>query len=227
MSGDHFYCLDFRGEIAPANGYEREGITGYVYAAQQPGTVPIFRCYNPANGDHFCTADPSGELAPRSYTYERIGWYIFKDRNTQLANPPHKSGYRSEGITWYLHPTASPATVPLYGWYNSGLFKNFTFTGIDPTQKSTLFERHSWAYHRAGICGNLSQAEKDRVRQAYRKPIAHSVSTDPNADASAHVNGQSIAGNFTNLFLLGDDEIAQMLLHEMMHCAGYTQPEAN
>ncbi|KAJ9647322.1 hypothetical protein H2199_002309 [Coniosporium tulheliwenetii] len=235
MSGDHFYCLDFRGEIAPANGYEREGITGYVYAAQQPGTVPIFRWYNPANGDHFYTADPSGELAPQSYTYEGIGWYMFKDRNVNSVplyrwyNPNNgdhfyttdatgelapQSGYRSEGITG----------VPLYRWYNSGLFRNFTFTGIDPTQKATLFERHSWAYYRAGICGNLSQPEKDRVRQAYRKPIVHSVATDPNINASAFINGQSIAINFTNLFPLGDDEIAQTLLHEMMHCAGYTHP---
>jgi hypothetical protein len=33
---------------------------------------------------------------------------------------------------------------------------------------------------------------------------------------------QSISVNFTNLFPQGDNEIAQTLLHVMMHCAGYT-----
>jgi hypothetical protein len=75
MGHDHFYTLDFRGELAPSNRYQREGITGYVYSTQQPGTVPIFRWYNPKSGDHFYTADPNGELARSTYRYEGIGWY--------------------------------------------------------------------------------------------------------------------------------------------------------
>jgi hypothetical protein len=115
--------------------------------------------------------------------------------------------------------------VPLYRWYDSGLLSNFTFdSGITPSQKATLLERHTWAYYRAGLCSNISAEEKGRVRRAYRKPISHSVSTDPAVNASAFVGGQSLSVNFTNLFPLGDNEIAQTLLHEMMHCAGYTHP---
>ena len=245
MTGDHFYCLDFRGERAPGH-YEREGITGYVYSSQQPGTIPIFRWYNPGNGDHFYTADPAGELAPQSYNYEGVGWYMFKDRVVNSVplnrwyNPTNgdhfyttdatgelapQGGYRPEGITGYLHPAAAPNSVPLYRWYESGLLSNFTFdSGITASQRSTLLERHTWAYYRAGLCGNISVEEKGRVRQAYRKPISHSISTDPTVNASSFVGGQSLSVNFSNLFPHGDDEIAQTLLHEMMHCAGYTHP---
>jgi hypothetical protein len=47
---------------------------------------------------------------------------------------------------------------------------------------------------------------------------------DPKLNASSFVGAQSISVNFTNLFPLGDNEIAQTLLHEMMHCAGYNHP---
>lgn len=246
MPGDHFYCLDFRGELAPGN-YEREGITGYVYNSQQPGTIPIFRWYNNQNGDHFYTADPKGELAPPNYKYEGIGWYMFENRvansvplyrwynqnsgdhfyttdaNGELAP---QGGYHSEGITGYLHLAAAPKSVPLYRWYDSGLLSNFTFdSDITGAQRSTLLERHTWAYYRARLCGNLSDEEKNRVRGAYRKPIKHSVSMDSKINASSFIGGQSISVNFTNLFPLGDDEIAQTLLHEMMHYAGYSHPD--
>ncbi|PWI64379.1 hypothetical protein PCL_10517 [Purpureocillium lilacinum] len=244
MSGDHFYCLDFRGELAPGN-YEREGITGYVYNSQQPGTIPIFRWYNKRNGDHFYTADPNGELAPQSYNYEGVGWYMFKDRAVNSVplyrwyNPTNgdhfyttdaagelapQGGYHSEGITGYLHPTATPNSVPLYRWYNSGLLRNFTFdSAITADQRSTLLERHTWAYYRAGLCGNLSTEEKDRVRNVYRRPMNHKASNDPKINAM-FFQGQ-IWVNFGNLFPWGDDEIAQTLLHEMMHRAGYSHPE--
>jgi len=53
----------------------------------------------------------------------------------------------------------------------------------------------------------------------------HGIDTDPKDNASAAVGGTTLDVNFGNLFPLGDDEIAQSLIHEMMHAAGYTHPK--
>src|SRR6187551_3785231 len=98
--GEHFYCTDPRGELAPQLGYEREGITGYIFGAASPGTVPLFRWMG--NGDHFYTTDPNGELAP------------------QL-------GYVFEGTTGFIFSSQVPGTVPLFRWVQSGIMQNFTF----------------------------------------------------------------------------------------------------
>lgn len=246
MPNEHFYCLDFFGELAPQAGYEREGITGNVYAAPMAGTVPIFRWFHPGSGDHFYCTDPAGELAPQAgYTFEGIGWYMYgaaapntvplfrwyspgsgdhfytTDPNGEVAP---QVGYQAEGILGYLHPNAAAGTVPLYRWYQSGRFANFTFdSDITDAQRARLLERHTWAYFQAGTCGALTAQETADVRAAYDRAIRHSTTT-ANVNGSATVGGSRLWINFNNLFPLGDDEIAQTLLHEMMHCAGYTHP---
>lgn len=242
---DHFYTLDFAGELAPGN-YEREGITGYVYASQQPNTVAIYRWYNPTSHDHFYTADPDGELAPQNYNYEGIAWYMFNQRQVNTValyrwynsatgdhfytadasgelGPP---AYTSEGVLGYMHPHPTTHAVPIYRWWESGLLSNFTFdNNIVEAQRRKILERHTWAYYRAGICGNLSAEERDKVRAVYRQGIHHSVTTLPRVNAYVeHLNARQLFINFDNLFPQGDREIAQTLLHEMMHCAGYSHP---
>jgi len=107
-----------------------------------------------------------------------------------------------------------------------GIFERFTYgAGITNDQRFRLQNRHTFAYERIRTCGNLNATEQADLIRAYRKRIAHSVDPDPRNNASAPVNGSSIAVNFTNLFPLGDDEIAQTLIHEMMHSAGYTHPK--
>jgi len=245
MSGDHFYCVDPHGEAAPELFYEYEGITGYVFTTSQPDTIPIYRWVG--QHDHFYTADIAGELAPQNgYISEGIGWYMYPAEKPgtiplyrwfSAQNGDHfyttdstgeaapQSGYNFEKITGYLYPSQSSGTIALHRWMHSGMFQNFTFNdAINRTQRKTLLERHAFAYYRSGICGNLSAEEKRRVREAYGRPIEHNVDSNPNANASAFVGGSQIAINFTNLFPLGDREISQTLLHEMMHCAGYTHP---
>jgi hypothetical protein len=248
MGGDHFYCLDPRGELAPSGGYQREGITGYVYNSQQPNTVPIFRWWNPKTGDHFYTRDPNGELAKPHYNFEGIGWYMFptQQRDTvplyrwynqssgdhfYTTDPSGElapaSGYIAEGVTGYLYLfEGTPQTQPLFRWYQSGIFANFTFTAnITDAQKKTLLERHSWAYYRGSLCPNLTDDEKRNLAAAYRQAIRHDISTDSTVNASAQLNRPFLWINFNNLFPLGDDEVAQTLIHEMMHVAGYTHPK--
>ena len=96
--------------------------------------------------------------------------------------------------------------------------------GITREQRLRTLERHNFAYTRINACANLSSDERSDLISAYRRTITHGINTDPTANASATVNGSQIDINFGNLFPLGNREIAQSLIHEMMHCAGYTHP---
>ena len=60
------------------------------------GTVPLYRYWNPGNGDHFYTVDKAeGDNAV-------------------------KGGYKAEGITGYIYPQQNSGTVPLYRYWNQG-----------------------------------------------------------------------------------------------------------
>jgi Repeat of unknown function (DUF5648) len=200
-SGDHFYTLDPSGELAPSLGYRSEGIACYVFSSQQPNTIPLFRWFKSSNGDHFYTTDPSGELAP-------------------------SLGYRSEGIACHVFSSQQPGTLELFRWFQDGLMSNFTFdAGISFNQKLRVMQRHAFAHFRARECNSLSPQERTNLLNAYQKAINHSVSTNPNENASSTIGGSQLWINFVNLFPLGDREIAQTLIHEMMHIAGYTHPQ--
>lgn len=107
-----------------------------------------------------------------------------------------------------------------------GIFSRFTFdAAITVEQRRRLLERHSFALTRNATCESVTAEERTKLRSAYGRTIWHGVNTDPGANASAQINGSSVWVNFTNLFPAGDNEIAQSLIHEMMHCAGYRHPE--
>ncbi len=103
---------------------------------------------------------------------------------------------------------------------------NFTFdTNISAENRTRLLERHRFAFSRIQDCNNLTVNEKNALDRTYRKSINHGINTNPNANASAVINGSEILINFDVLFPQGDNEIAQTLIHEMMHCAGFRHPD--
>lgn len=105
------------------------------------------------------------------------------------------------------------------------IFTNFTFdNAITAGQRATLLERHSFALSQICGCNNLQPQERTNLLQAYRRNIWHGINTTPGVNASAIVGGNQIRVNFGVLFPQGANEIAQTLIHEMMHCAGYTHP---
>jgi hypothetical protein len=244
MPRDHFYCLDFYGEAASSLGYEREGIAGYAFKSPRNNTVPIHRYFHPGTGDHFYTQDSS---VPAGYKDEGIEWYIFKtqeagtvafnrwynrgtgdhfyttDITGELAT---QGGYVSEGNIGFLYTRQASGSQPVYRWYQTGLMSKFTFSGaITAEQKKKLYERHSWAYFRAGLTDQLTGGEQDRVRDIYKnQAIHHDITNVPNVNGSAILGGRQLWINFEVLFPQGDNEIAQTLLHEMMHCVGYAHP---
>jgi hypothetical protein len=102
---------------------------------------------------------------------------------------------------------------------------NFTFADdIATANRNRLLDRHRFAAAQIGGCGNLSQAERDALFGAYRRPIHHTTLNEPGVNASAVVGGSTLNVNFGVLFPQGEVEISQTLIHEMMHCAGFSHP---
>jgi hypothetical protein len=87
-NGDHFYTMNkAEGDNAvQTGGYTHEGIAGYLYppvpqqAPTPAGTLPLYRYYNAANGDHFYTmnkAEGDNAVQTGGYTHEGISGYLY------------------------------------------------------------------------------------------------------------------------------------------------------
>ncbi len=85
--------------------------------------------------------------------------------------------------------------------------------------------RHEAAQDSIQTCTHLTNLEKSLLRGAYRKAVHHTGTTEAGINARAEVGGDDVWVNFGVLFPQGDIEIAQTLIHEMMHIAGYTHPD--
>jgi hypothetical protein len=103
---------------------------------------------------------------------------------------------------------------------------NFTFDAdITASQRQKLIDCHTVAFGRIDACPRLNAAQKQALKGAYSRSIRHSATTKPGVNAYTYLNGSQIWVNFGVLFPQGDREISQTLIHEMMHCAGYTHPQ--
>ncbi|MDQ3924359.1 MAG: hypothetical protein M3309_10625 [Actinomycetota bacterium] len=103
---------------------------------------------------------------------------------------------------------------------------HFTFAGdISAENRDRLIDRHRFALSRISGCNNLSAEEKESLNEAYRRAIHHTTLNEAGVNASAQVGGSQLNVNFGVLFPQGDEEISQTLIHEMMHCAGFTHPD--
>jgi hypothetical protein len=127
--------------------FRSEGVTGYVFAESQPGTVPLYRWLHSADGSHFYTTTPTAPDRPNSVS-EGIAchvlantdsgaiplyhWRSIKDQLYTTASDGEKSGrlgYRPLGIACYIYRDAKPGTVPLYRFY-------------DPTRRQHFYTTH-------------------------------------------------------------------------------------
>ena len=130
-------------------------------------------------------------------------------------------GYPNNISTWGWPASFHDSWVEIGGNYS---FDNRISTG----QRATLLERQRFAFSQIPSCGavsNLSGGELDALAAAYRRPIRHGIDTRPRVNGSAFVNGNQLFVNFAVLFPQGNTEIAQTLIHETMHCAGFTHPD--
>ena len=95
-TGDHLYTTNAaeKDNAVKSYDYALEGIVGYIWSSQQPGTEPLFRLVG-ANQDHLYTTNPTE-----------------RDR---AINQYH---YKLEGVTGYIAKTALPGTEALFHAYN-------------------------------------------------------------------------------------------------------------
>jgi len=107
---DHFYTTSFSEwrRATKHDGFQPEGITGYVFRVQQPGTVPLYRLYNSQDTNHFYTTD-----AP--------------EKDYAVAN----LGYRSEGVAGWVYPNPDCGGHPLYRAWNGESVDHFYTMSID------------------------------------------------------------------------------------------------
>lgn len=157
------------------------------------------------------------------------GWFWLSNRESGKSLDIHvydiaKNGARVQ--QWDYH-NASNQQWRLGGDKNVNKFDfgEFEFTGIGSDEVAKLFERHRFAYSQISACGNLTGSEKEKLTATYKKVIKHGATTRPGINGSTTVGGDLILINFGVLFPQGDTEIAQTLIHEMMHCAGFTHPD--
>jgi hypothetical protein len=202
--------------------------------------MPNSTCAGVGNALHICTRKPDGRffhairLADGSWNGFNDGSFIANANDIAevscagVGNELHVCLRKNNGAFFHAIRLADGS----WNGFNDGSFianandlAHFIFDpDITPAQRNILLERHRFAMSRILGCGNLNQAQRTALLNAYRRSIRHSTSTTPNVNASAIVGGSQIWVNFGVLFPQGNNEIAQTLIHEMMHCAGFTHP---
>lgn len=113
-----------------------EGIAGYVFAEERPGTVPLYRWLHPADGSHYYTTRPNAPDRPRAMS-EGIACYVLDHRvpdavplyrwsngadhlytATLDGERASRLGYKHRGVACYVFHDPQPGTVPLYRFFN-------------------------------------------------------------------------------------------------------------
>jgi hypothetical protein len=89
---DHFYTTSAaERDSATAAAYESEGVAGFVFRDPEPGPVPLYRAFNPSNGDHFYTANEA-----------------------EYTNAVNNYDYLAEGTAGFLHTAPASGTIPFF-----------------------------------------------------------------------------------------------------------------
>jgi hypothetical protein len=161
----HFYTTN-SAELIPANGsgqWNFEGIlsSGYLYAQQVAGTVPLLRYYNGKTWDHFYTTDPS-------------------EGNNMVNN----HGYTQEGSPGYVSTQQVAGAVQLLRYYNLTTLLHFYTTDINEgnnaVQQLGYVQEISQAFvfSQPQICQPSQQNISPLYRYCYTGNNAHFYTTD-------------------------------------------------
>lgn len=113
-----------------------EGIAGFVFAEERPGTVPLFRWLHPVDRSHFYTIRPNTPDRPRAigegvacfvldhHVPDAVPLYRWSNGQDHLyttrvdgENAP-RLGYKYRGVTCFVFHDPLPGTVPLYRFFD-------------------------------------------------------------------------------------------------------------
>ena len=135
---DHFYTTNIN-EIGTAtagqqgnHGYTSEGAEYLFYTRQVTGTVPLYRYWRLAIGDHFYTTASS-----------EIG--------TTTPGVTGQHGYVSEGIAGYCFPVNAPGTIPLHRYWKNSVGDHFYTTNATEIGTTTLGQVGNHGYRYEGV----------------------------------------------------------------------------
>ena len=123
---DHLYKTN---NLVPPGGYgQSEGIACFVFASNQPGTVPLHRFWHRISGDHFYTTNPVAiqrlQARPDIWNDDGVACYVFPRQSPgavalrryfngvdhfYTTNPAAEnlSGYTEEGVACWVNPVPS------------------------------------------------------------------------------------------------------------------------
>jgi hypothetical protein len=130
----------------------------------QVATVPLYRYWNPGNGDHFYTTNWA-ELGGgnHGWGYEGVQCHVLQQQRSGTVplyrywNPHNgdhfyttnwaelgggKYGWGYEGVQCYVYPTQAAGTVPLYRYWNPGIGDHFYTTNWAELGGGN----HGWGY---------------------------------------------------------------------------------
>jgi hypothetical protein len=123
--------------------FKSEGISGYVFGAEQPGAVPLYRWFHPRDGSHYYTIRPNAPDRPNSVSEgiscyvsaypvaETVPVYHWRNRRDDLyttltdGEAPGRSGYQPLGVACYIYRDPHPGTVPLYRFFDPVRVQHF------------------------------------------------------------------------------------------------------
>jgi len=138
---DHLYTAN-AGEIgtttpgqAGNHGYSFESITGYVSAAEFPGSVGILRYWQPANHDHLYTVNP-----------QEIG--------TTHVGQAGNHGYSFEGVVGYAYP-AQHDLAPVYRYWHPGNTDHLYTTNAADIGTTTPGQTGNHGYSSEGVAFHI------------------------------------------------------------------------
>ncbi|MCP3402153.1 MULTISPECIES: CARDB domain-containing protein [unclassified Bradyrhizobium] len=186
-TGEHFYTtsvLERDNAIANLN-YADEGTKCFVYTAPRPNAVafhrlvrasdpqapvPLFRAYNPNNGDHFYTTSAvEADFAVQRYGYRgegkacyvydkprggvtpfyrcvstKIGDHFYTTDLAERDNAVAALGYRDEGVACYVYANQTQGFVPLYRLVQTAAAAARIPDGRPQVQRAELTWLNTW-----------------------------------------------------------------------------------
>lgn len=141
--------------------------------------------------------------------------YFENNKPTLISLPNHQLQLqKTEARTEFLSDSMTQPTT------------NFRFPGFTAEEEEAVLSAHLIAYQTIQGCTNISDIEKSKLREVYRRPIRHLKITGTDY-GQAELNGSFIGVNLQKLMdpTVASNELPQTLIHEMMHCAGYCHPD--